>query len=169
MPDQGEHVLADSFLRGHHQRVLRGATVRAGRAVHRDRGPPDGRPGHQLHGQRVQPARPPPGGAHAGHRRPVVLRVPAAVPRVHHVDHTGARTHVRQSRLQVLLHHTVRVPHHGLPKLGRQPDPVQPDVVQVPARLLQAVPVPVRRQRRRRLVRRLLLLRRRRWRRRQEA
>lgn len=145
MPDQGEHVLADSVLRGHHRGVLRGAAVRAGGAVHGDRCAPDGRPGHQLHGQRVQPARAPPGGSHAGHRRAVLLRVPTPVPRVHHVDHPGARTRVPRPRAQALLHHIVRQPHDGLPKLGRQPHPVQPHVVQVPPRLLQAGAVPVRR------------------------
>lgn len=147
VPDQGQHVLADSVLRDHHRRVLRGTALRAGRPVHGDRGAPDGRPGHQLHGQRVQSARPPTGGAHAGHRRPVVLRVPAPVPRFHHVDHTGAGTHVPGPGRQALLHHTVLVPGHGLPELGRQSDPVQPDVVKVPAGLLQALPVPVRRRR----------------------
>lgn len=165
MPDKGQHVLADSVLRGHHRRVLRGAAVRTGRPVYGDCRAPDGRPWHQLHGQRVQPARSPTGGAHAGHSGPVLLRVPAPVPRVHHVDHPSARAHVPGPGPQALLHHTVRVPGHGLSELGRQPDPVQPDVFKVPAWILQALPVPVwwRRRRLRRLRRRRPGWLRRRW------
>lgn len=141
--------MARAVLLRHHIDVLCGA---AGRVVHtiRDhRQTPDGQPRHS--GTKHEPGGapvPPAGGAHAGHRRSVVLPVPAAFPGAYPVDHTGpARVqHHGDGGSRKLLPAAFLLPNNALHQLSPQSDPLQPHVVQVPGRIppaMRPAPKPV--------------------------